>query len=199
MHFSEACTSKCRQGSDIYIHTHNHIYIQVFLESVHLEMRAGRRRAAISLAQKALKTHTGTGRLWAILIRLTTSDNEKLRMFQRAYREVPKSGEVWCEGARMCLNPLSPLFDLSKARQCLQFAVRFTPQYGDSFIELLRLELLEKGLENTDIEALERLCVNSEPNYGVMWFMCKQHPLDGTRQVHIHVFAHSYIYIYIYI
>jgi hypothetical protein len=31
----------------------------------------------------------------------------------RALREVPKSGEVWCEGERCPMNPLSPAaFDL---------------------------------------------------------------------------------------
>ena len=64
-------------------------------------------------------------------------------MLRRALREVPKSGEVWCEGARCHLNPLHVAsFDLSAAQKYLGFAVQFTPQYGDTFIEYLRLEVL---------------------------------------------------------
>lgn len=51
---------------------------------------------------------------------------------------MPKSGEVWCEGARIHLNPLSKAFDLETAGKYLGFAVQFTPQYGDSFMECLR-------------------------------------------------------------
>lgn len=56
----------------------------------------------------------------------------------QALKEVPKSGEVWCEGARIHLNPLSKAFDLDTAGKYLGFAVQFTPQYGDSFMECLR-------------------------------------------------------------
>lgn len=56
----------------------------------------------------------------------------------QALKEVPKSGEVWCEGARIHLNPLSMAFDLDIAGRYLGFAVQFTPQYGDSFMECLR-------------------------------------------------------------
>lgn len=64
-----------------------------------------------------------------------------------ALAEVPKSGEVWCEAARMHLNPLSRTFDLNIAERCLDFAVEFTPQYGDSFVEALRLSLLATHLQ----------------------------------------------------
>ena len=77
-----------------------------------------------------------------------------------ALLEVPKSGEVWCEGARCCLNPLVPTsFDLSSAQRNLNFAVQFTPQYGDTFIEYLKLEcicqvLLPRVLHLMDIPFL---------------------------------------------
>merc|ERR1712159_146174 len=53
-------------------------------------------------------------------------------VFARALRQVPKSGEVWCEGARIAIAEGK----FADARKYLQFAVQFTPQYGDSFIEL---------------------------------------------------------------
>ena len=79
-------------------------------------------------------------------IRCTRHDNTKSPkhlVLLRALREVPKSGEVWCEGARTLLNPLQThSFDLGRAQKYLGFAIQFTPQYGDTFIEYLRLELV---------------------------------------------------------
>ena len=57
-------------------------------------------------------------------------------VFRKSLRHVAKSGEVWCEGARIFLNPCSSLFSLKNAAKCLNLAVFFTPQYGDSFIEV---------------------------------------------------------------
>lgn len=59
-----------------------------------------------------------------------------MSLFKRALQHVAKSGEVWCEGARIFLNPRSGLFDVQNAVKCLNFAVFFTPQYGDSFVEV---------------------------------------------------------------
>ena len=58
-------------------------------------------------------------------------------------QEVPKSGEVWSEGAKCLLNPLhTRLFDPGEAQRYLSFAIQFTPQYGDTFVEALRVEIL---------------------------------------------------------
>mmetsp|Transcript_10471 Transcript_10471/g.15963 ORF Transcript_10471/g.15963 Transcript_10471/m.15963 type:complete len:1224 (+) Transcript_10471:145-3816(+) len=71
----------------------------------------------------------------------------KYTILSRALQVVPKSGEVWCEGARTLLNPLSASsFDLGMAQKYLSFAIQFTPQYGDSFIEYVRLEMLVQVL-----------------------------------------------------
>lgn len=56
--------------------------------------------------------------------------------FREALKHVAKSGEVWCEGARIYMNPVSKHFHLHNASKCLNYAVFFTPQYGDSFIEV---------------------------------------------------------------
>eukprot|EP01006_Ploeotia_vitrea_P028406 TRINITY_DN61110_c0_g1_i1.p1 TRINITY_DN61110_c0_g1~~TRINITY_DN61110_c0_g1_i1.p1 ORF type:complete len:1465 (-),score=160.58 TRINITY_DN61110_c0_g1_i1:327-4721(-) len=164
-------------------HTETKYEWKVFLESILLEIRAGNTKGAIEASLEALEIHRGTGRLWAVLIQLKHAEGEaeQQRVFCEALKEVPKSGEVWCEGARMCMNPLSSRFNLERARQFLDFAIKFTPQYGDSFIEYLRLELLTNGQAMNS--QLEQLCVNAEPNYGPMWFHCKLHPLYSTRQV----------------
>jgi len=157
---------------------------KVYLEAVLLELRCQRTQRALKEARKALDVHRGTGRLWAVLIQLEHGHGveRQLSVFQQALLEVPKSGEVWCEGARICLNPYSSCFNLDAARNFLDFAIEFTPQYGDSFIEYLRLELLT-GASEAHLDRLWQLCINAEPNYGTLWFHCKANPLLSTRQV----------------
>lgn len=75
------------------------------------------------------------------------------------------------------MSPVSHKFDLTKAEKYLKSAIQFTPQYGDSFLELFRLYTL-KG-ENKKIEELKNTCVHSEPNYGVLWFYFK-HNINDT-------------------
>uniref|UniRef100_A0A6B2KYS8 Pre-mRNA-splicing factor Syf1/CRNKL1-like C-terminal HAT-repeats domain-containing protein n=1 Tax=Arcella intermedia TaxID=1963864 RepID=A0A6B2KYS8_9EUKA len=169
---------------------------KVFLESVLLEMRANELDRALNEVSEALDVHSTTGRLWAVLIQLThlknlTNDSvsAQTKVFRNALTNVPKSGEVWCEGARIALH--QGLLD--SARKYLDFAIQFTPQYGDSFIEHLRLEMLclktddiENALELPESKAaldkLELQCLNAEPTYGVCWTYCKEHPLDSARQ-----------------
>ena len=88
------------------------------------------------------------GRLWASLIQLRHEhgETEQVKILKSALQAVPKSGEVWCEGARIHLNPFSPTFDLNAAVRHVSFASKFTPQYGDSFLEQLRLCLIEQCL-----------------------------------------------------
>lgn len=128
---------------------------RVFLESVLVEIRANNVAEAIRQAEDALRTHTGTGRLWAVLIHLhwlRRDEKAQLRVFKEALQEVPKSGEVWCEGARIAMRRGNK----ADARRFLQFAIQFTPQYGDSFVEYLRLELIEKG-PSADTHTLEQV------------------------------------------
>jgi hypothetical protein len=67
----------------------------------------------------------------------------KQLVVRKAIMEVPKSGEVWCERGRCVLNPFyEKEFDLIQAQQAFSFAILFTPQYGDTFIEAIRFELL---------------------------------------------------------
>ena len=122
---------------------------KVWLESVLLEIRDCKYKRAIDFAKNALKLHSGTGRLWASLVQLRYADSGEDSQFhslKRALRTVPKSGEVWCEGGRIHLNPFSRTFDLDEARRHFFFATRFTPQYGDSFIESFRLEVIERWI-----------------------------------------------------
>jgi tetratricopeptide (TPR) repeat protein len=235
---------------------------KIWLESVLLEIRDGKFLRAVNLAKQSLVKHSGTGRLWAALVQLSYFEgNEDLQLSKlaTALQFVPKSGEVWCEGGRIRLNPFSKFFNLSEASRDLFFATRFTPQYGDGFLETLRLEIIErlvlpmascvweailplfdsqienfntwvssltiasvklmsKAMRNSsngevheecDIEIsdkslipslqsqleigklddlfqssnLELRCANADPNYGSMWFCCRNAPTDSARDV----------------
>merc|ERR1712232_1199380 len=130
---------------------------KVFLEQICMAVRQGQLDEAREVANAALEMHPATGRLWAALISLehnAGSVSAAATAFRRAVREVPKSGEVWCEGARIYLNPLGSCFSLSRARRCLAFAAHLTPQYGDSFLELLRLRMLVEIAARTNAEPL---------------------------------------------
>lgn len=122
---------------------------KVWLESVLLEIRSGNVTRAVDICINALEIHHGTGRLWATLVQLrqfTGRDAAQQCALRQALNAVPKSGEVWCEGGRIHLNPFSDTFDLERARRHLYFATRFTPQYGDGFVETIRLELIDQWL-----------------------------------------------------
>lgn len=119
---------------------------KIFFESVLAEIRNGRFDQAENQVKFSLRTHFLTGRLWATLIQLkharieNAQDSKKAySIFLQANRKIPKSGEVWCEGARLLSSPLSHKFDLNEAEKYLNFAIQFTPQYGDSFLELYRI------------------------------------------------------------
>lgn len=160
---------------------------KIYLEKINLEMRFGYFSEALAVAKEAVSKYFSTGRLWASLIQILHTDTNSIKSGQHfkafllAIQEVPKSGEVWCEGARIRLNPFSNYFNLDKAEEYLNYAIQFTPQYGDSFIELMRVYMLKGELQK--FSSLKRLCVNADPNYGTLWFYCKANTLDGPREV----------------
>jgi len=107
---------------------------KIYFEAVMMEIRNGFFKEAEQMVHESLKVHFATGRLWATLIQLqharssTKDDFQKVfKTFVRALNEIPKSGEVWCEGARLLLNSDSPFFDVEKAERYLEFAIQFTP------------------------------------------------------------------------
>lgn len=160
---------------------------KIYLESITFDMRQSEFQRGLDVATMSLSLYPATGRLWAALIQLQHTnvemiDNEiPFKSFLLALQEVPKSGEVWCEGARLKMNPFTPHYDLDKAEEFLKYAIQFTPQYGDSFIELLRLYLLTGQFEK--IGGLKRQCVNADPNYGMLWFYCKRNALETAHDV----------------
>jgi hypothetical protein len=47
------------------------------------------------------------------------------KTFEQALLEIPKSGEVWCEGARLAMSnhPNNVFFNIEKALKYLDFAI----------------------------------------------------------------------------
>ncbi|CAG9336290.1 unnamed protein product [Blepharisma stoltei] len=160
---------------------------KVHLEYITMEMRNSDFSRATQIAKDSIVKYSNTGRLWSALIQLQHTDRKLIEQklhfkgFLLALKEVPKSGEVWCEGARLRLNPFTEYYDLDSAEDYLNYAIQFTPQYGDSFIEMLRVYMLKGTFEK--ISELKRLCINADPNYGMLWFFCKQNPLEGPAEV----------------
>jgi len=72
-------------------------------------------------------------------------------------------------------------FDYAKAENYLKFAIQFTPQYGDSFIEMLKLYILTD--QQDKIRLLKQQCIHAEPNYGVLWFFFKESIVDNAIEV----------------
>ncbi len=141
------------------------------LELIQLEMRNDSVERAVKSVQNAVVRHPGAGRIWVLYIQIShryeaianirnrenlngkvkpeSSDDSRViiankdDILLKSLLEVPKSGEVWCEGARCAMNPLVRYsFDLSSAQRNLNFAIQFTPQYGDTFVEYMKLELI---------------------------------------------------------
>ena len=75
-------------------------------------------------------------------------------------------------------NPKNKYFNLDMARQYLEFAIQFTPQYGDSFLEMIRYCLMREDREL--LGQVRQYCIHVEPNYGVLWFFFKNSILDNA-------------------
>lgn len=151
-----------------------------FLEAVLIEQRCNENEKALQLAEEGIQIHPGTGRIWAAYIQLRRPEGiqAQLSAFRRAVQEVPKSGEVWCEGARICMQS----GEVDDAERFLRFAAEFTPQYGDTFIEAIRCDLLrDPSLGN--LKAIERLCVNVDPSAGPLWHHCKLGNRDSPADI----------------
>ena len=147
---------------------------RVYLEYAHFQVHRNRINEAIKILDKALCEHQGSGRLWAFRVQLEAYNGikQQLEVLKTSIKNVPKSGEVWCEAARIAMNPLTPYFSTEAARQYLEFAYRFTPQHGDTLVEMLRVELLEKGI-CADLSTIRQRFICSEGNYGQLFLFVR--------------------------
>eukprot|EP01063_Lacrimia_lanifica_P033038 TRINITY_DN5777_c0_g1_i1.p1 TRINITY_DN5777_c0_g1~~TRINITY_DN5777_c0_g1_i1.p1 ORF type:complete len:865 (+),score=325.35 TRINITY_DN5777_c0_g1_i1:84-2678(+) len=187
------------------------------LEQIGLELQDPVRgmETALHIAEEGLtigdRPHRHVGRLWAALVQLYNEkgkargyNHEVLNVFAKAKEWVGKAGEVWCEGARIYMDPLQgELWDLEKAEECIRKAMKYTPQYGDSFVELVKIHFLKnQGKEGPWVAELTKQVMNAEPNYGPLWQYCKTSPLMTCGEVlhraidyiklELKMFAHIY-------
>ena len=78
-----------------------------------------RNETATRLAKRALRVHSGTGRLWAMLIQLQHSNGPRtqFKVLRRALEEVPKAVRFGVRLQELHMDPLSKYFDLGRANQ----------------------------------------------------------------------------------
>lgn len=176
---------------------------------------------ALELNVSALRSHIGAGRLWSsyihlihqshlrlLLTRRMFGPEEAYRVFHASLKHVAKSGEVWCEGARIYLDPTSRHFNPLNASKCLNYAVFFTPQYGDSFIEAIRLAVITSDVfltfhhvsssihlmhllrSLTDMVYFIKRSSYFQPNYGPLWFRCQEYFSSSPKEVGVRRLSH---------
>ena len=118
---------------------------KLILECANQLLYGGHLVSAYRLCQCSIERYVGAGRLWSLFIHITHMSEcitpFTARLFGpeealHCFRHVAKSGEVWCEGARIFLDPFSSHFSPSNASKALNYSAFFTPQYGDILIEV---------------------------------------------------------------
>jgi len=144
---------------------------KVHQEYILFFVRTGNIEAALSSTKTALEINQTNGKFWSLLIQLSQhrSVDEQKDLFRCALAEVPKSGEVLCEGARIALLQ----GDYENTRRNLEYAIQFTPQYGDSFILFTALFAASKDYTSADVERLKQMALNADPKYGMLWTIMK--------------------------
>lgn len=125
--------------------------------------------------------------LWVYLTICYFREPDQIKYCKEAIQNCPKSGNIWCELARYInckiryyMMPIN--FDPIKAKKYLEFSIILTPQYGDTYLEYLRLVLIFRyvlllpyGRERVKLELIRssinhillKAC-NFKPNYGSM-------------------------------
>ena len=53
--------------------------------------------------------------------------SKSYKLFMLAVKHVPKSGEVWCEGSRIYMNPNQSIYSIKEAVKCIDYALKLTP------------------------------------------------------------------------
>ena len=79
-------------------------------------------------------------------------------------------------------NLCSLNFDLEKAFHLLNIAIENSPQYGDSYIELIRLKLMQEG-NRADLSQIRLNCHAKKPYYGEIWTLSKTAPLMNHLEI----------------
>ncbi len=160
------------------------------MEQVYALIHAGLIDEGEKLLLKLEPQYRNQGRYWMLRIQLCSGNTleEVLKASQlilesaRDIESVRKSGEMLCEYARFLMNPtkLRPSanhpcyieYNLDLAQQALEKAIEITPQYAESYIELMRLYKI-KGDQVDMIQNLKERFLKAPPNFwGVLYSLC---------------------------
>eukprot|EP00825_Cyclidium_porcatum_P031062 TRINITY_DN3285_c0_g4_i3.p1 TRINITY_DN3285_c0_g4~~TRINITY_DN3285_c0_g4_i3.p1 ORF type:complete len:338 (-),score=51.24 TRINITY_DN3285_c0_g4_i3:284-1297(-) len=168
---------------------------KICMEYIYMLMRTHQLDKALEVTKQSLKSHPLIGRLWAQLIQILhimeiqkvinnyqiANLDEAYKIFIQAIHQVPKSGEIWCEGARLCLNPFGSKYNIDQANKFIQFSIHFTPQYGDPLIEMLKLTILQNNF--TELKKLKQKFITSISSYGHIWNFLRNSDQDNCKEI----------------
>ena len=147
--------------------------------AIQLHIHMDEQKEAENLIDAALNKFSDKSRLYLIKAQVNYKrkpEKELIVIIEEGLRAIPKSGELYCELARFYLNPLSSLFNLDTASELLQKALKLTPQYGDTYIEMLRCTILKEGF-TANTEIFEQQChFAQKASYGMLWDECAIFP-----------------------
>lgn len=149
------------------------------------EMRQNNFNAAKTEVVNALSVAPDDWKLWQILIQLSCqrgNEDQLISLFKDAIKQMPRSAEIVCEYARFFMNPCLSNFDLDQAWNLLQASIERAPEYGDSYIEMIRLKLMREGNE-ADLSEIRQKCYVNNPNFGQLWSMSKRFPLMNQLEI----------------
>lgn len=163
---------------------------RIFFEEILFECRNLDLRKALRLIKRVIVNHDSCGRLWETSAQLHThfyGVEKGWEICQKALLASPLSGEIWTECGRLFMNPRFSRFDLNFAKLFLNFARHLTPQYGDIYIDLIRLDLMQTGGEY--ISDIKHDAFVAEPSYGCLWEYCKKNVYLSSHQILDHAIA----------
>jgi pre-mRNA-processing factor 6 len=138
---------------------------ELWLESIHVENRAGNKKMAMTLLAKALQECSTSGKLWALAIDLENTPQKKARSVDALAR---------CGHDPFVLVALGKLFwgqrKIEKARTWFNRSVtepNGNPDIGDSWAWFYKFEL-QHGTEEHR-EALVKRVIVADPHHGDYW------------------------------
>lgn len=162
----------------------------------------GKQTEALRIWEQLENALKKKGLYWVLRIQLTPPEGKEglsaieglLNRALASDSPTVKSGEIWCEYARLLMmqDHLFPSLDsnrLELARDAIEKAISLTPSYGDSHIERLHLIFLQEKKALADAapeereairkrfreerEMARRCFIESQPQYGLLLNLCR--------------------------
>lgn len=154
--------------------THNTNCKKLYTQLFKLYIRNARFKEGLELIQKTVNRFPDLVFFLVRFLNYHDIDSSKV-LFDTI--ENTKCGELLCEGARLCLNPFSTFFDLDRAESYLKKSIEITPQFGDSFLEMIRLRVIKSG-SDAKIDDIIFYAALNRSHYGNLWHFCGGNELE---------------------